>query len=58
MAKAAPKKTVKDLNKDFELLQEKFELLKIDQEAKIQIIKRDNEENIKHLEEKQLLWNI
>ena len=52
MAKAAPKKTVKDLNKDFELLQEKFEHLKIDQEEKIKIIKSDNEERIKHLQEK------
>ena len=46
------KKTFKDLNTDFQLLQEKFELLKIDQEEQIKIIKSDNEERIKHLEEK------
>ena len=32
MDKAVPKKTVTYLNKDFELLQEKFEHLKIDQD--------------------------
>ena len=46
------KKTVKDLNIDFKLLQEKFEHLKIDQEEKINIIKSDYEDRIKKLEDK------
>ena len=46
------KKTVKDLNTDFQLLQEKFELLKIDQEEKVNIIKSEYEERIKKLEDK------
>ena len=46
------KKTVKDLNIDFKLLQEKFEHLKIDQEEKVNIIKSDFGDRIKKLEDK------
>jgi hypothetical protein len=46
------KKTVAELNKDVEILLEKFEMLKSNHEERINILKSDHEERIKSLEAK------
>ena len=46
------KKTVAELNKDVEILLEKFEMLKSNHEERINILKSDHEERIKTLEAK------
>ena len=46
------KKTVKELNKDVEIILEKFEMLKSDHEERINILKGEFEERIKTLENK------
>ena len=45
------KKTVKDLNKDFEFLIEKVNMLKTDYEERINVLKSDHEVRIKYLED-------
>ena len=46
------KKTVAELNKDVEILLEKFEMLNSNHEERINILKSDHEERIKTLEAK------
>ena len=46
------RKTVKELNKDFELLKENFDVLKSDFDERINALKRDHEEQIKILNDK------
>ena len=49
------KKTVAELNKDVEILSEKFEMLRSNHEERINIMKSDHEERIKTLEAKLII---